>query len=79
VNNSVKHSGATAINIQLIQENNRISLTVQDNGKGFDKDIIVAKGSGLKNINYRVVAFNGSIHTVSSPDNGTETNIEFKI
>ncbi|MDR2774045.1 MAG: hypothetical protein LBC19_04755, partial [Tannerella sp.] len=38
VNNSVKHSGATAINIQLIQENNRISLTVQDNGKGFDKD-----------------------------------------
>jgi signal transduction histidine kinase len=79
VNNAVKHSGATAINVQMIQECSRISLTVQDNGKGFDKDAVSAKGSGLKNINYRVIAFNGSIHTVSSPDNGTETNIEFKI
>ncbi|MDR2027661.1 MAG: histidine kinase [Prevotellaceae bacterium] len=78
INNSVKHSGATAIRVQLIQESDRIALCVQDNGAGFDKNT-AAKGTGLKNINYRIIAFNGTIDIESSPENGTETSIEFKI
>jgi signal transduction histidine kinase len=78
VNNSIKYSDANAINVQLIQEDNRISLTVQDDGRGFNKNAIT-KGSGLKNINYRVIAFNGTIDIISAPDNGTEINIEFNL
>jgi signal transduction histidine kinase len=79
VNNSVKHSGATSINVQLIQEDDRVSLTVQDNGCGFDNKNINSKGLGFKSINYRTFAFNGIVDINSSPDNGTEINIEFKI
>ncbi|MDR2382947.1 MAG: sensor histidine kinase [Prevotellaceae bacterium] len=79
VNNAIKHSGATNINVQLIQEDNRVSLTVQDNGCGFDNEISASKGMGLKNINYRTFAFNGVVDINSSPDSGTEINIEFKI
>ncbi|MDR2774044.1 MAG: histidine kinase, partial [Tannerella sp.] len=78
VNNSIRHSGATVINVQLVQESTRVSLTVQDNGCGFDKKL-VGEGSGLRNVNYRIIAFGGAINIVTSPGNGAETNIEFKI
>jgi signal transduction histidine kinase len=76
--NSVKHSGAATINVQLIQENDRISLAVQDNGRGYDKESYV-HGVGLKSLRDRVAALNGKLEIVSSPESGTETTIELKI
>ncbi|MDR1371024.1 MAG: tetratricopeptide repeat protein [Dysgonamonadaceae bacterium] len=78
VNNSVKHSGATAINVQLIQENNRISLTVEDNGCGYDKNAL-RQGVGLKSICDRITSINGKLDIKSSPESGTETIIELII
>jgi signal transduction histidine kinase len=78
VNNAIKHSGATDIDVRLIQDDDHISLTVQDNGMGFDIKSVV-KGSGLKNIDYRVTAFNSTVDISSSPDAGTKANIKFKI
>jgi signal transduction histidine kinase len=78
VNNSVKHSGARNINVQLIQEYNRVSLAIMDDGCGFDKESS-KQGSGLKNIRDRVIAFNGKMNMITSPDEGTETTIELKI
>jgi len=78
VHNSVKHSGATSINVQLVQEADRISLFVQDNGCGYDKES-AGKGVGLKSLYDRVKAFDGKIEVVSSPENGTETTVELKV
>jgi len=78
VNNSTKHSGAKNINVQLIQAEKRVSLTVHDDGCGFNLKSIL-RGSGLKSINNRVISCNGKIDIASSPDNGTETIIELKI
>ncbi|MDR1938970.1 MAG: histidine kinase, partial [Tannerellaceae bacterium] len=72
--NSVKHSGATAINVQLIQENERVSLTVQDNGCGYDGESS-GQGVGLKSLQDRVTALNGKLEIASSAENGTETTI----
>jgi signal transduction histidine kinase len=76
-NNSIKHSGATTINIQLIQETGRISLTVEDNGCGYDTQC-PAKGAGLQSLRSRVAAFNGKMEIISSCGKGTETTIEFQ-
>jgi signal transduction histidine kinase len=78
VNNAVKHSSATLIDVRLTQENNRILLNVRDNGRGFDPTA-VAKGSGLKNIYHRIIAYDGIINTNTSLNNGVETNIELNI
>jgi signal transduction histidine kinase len=78
VHNSVRHSGASTINVQLIQENNRVSLAVQDNGCGYDKESS-RQGVGLKSLRDRVTALNGKLEIESSPENGTETMIELKI
>lgn len=80
VNNAIKHSGAGEIGLQVIQESNRIHLSVYDNGKGFDinklKDV---KSAGLQNIRARVQSFKGRIDVDSVPGQGTEIGVEFKL
>ncbi|MFA5555361.1 MAG: tetratricopeptide repeat protein [Phycisphaerae bacterium] len=78
INNALKHADASQINVQLIQEANRISFTVQDNGKGFDVSK-QSKGMGLHNIKKRVSAYNGHVNFVSSQGKGTEVIIEFHL
>jgi hypothetical protein len=78
VNNSIKHADATLINVRLTQNDERIALNVHDNGRGFDIENVV-EGLGLRNINHRATTFNGAVTIASSPDAGTDTNIEFQI
>jgi signal transduction histidine kinase len=77
VNNAFKHSGAKNINVQLVQDGSSVSLTVQDDGCGFDPQS-AAEGSGLKNICDRVAYLNGRMDIDASPGNGAEINIELK-
>ena len=77
-NNSIRHSGAKNINLQMVQGGSHISFTVQDDGSGFDEQTVV-KGIGLKSIRDRVVSCNGKIDISSLPGKGTETTIELKI
>ena len=78
VNNALKHSGAEQINVQLVQDRKNISLTVQDDGRGFDEKT-VAKGDGLQNIRNRIASCKGKLDIFSSPDRGTEAVIELRV
>ncbi len=79
VNNVIKHSGASEAFVQLIQEKDRISVTVQDNGKGFDpSDLRSFKGHGLNNIRMRVESLGGHFDINSGSNKGTEASIEFE-
>lgn len=78
VNNALRHSEATEINVQLVIDESRLHVTVEDNGKGFDPAIVEAGGgNGLRNIRQRVTALNGNLEISSAPGKGTEVNIEF--
>jgi signal transduction histidine kinase len=60
-----------------VQEEARISLTVQDNGKGFDPALINEnKSSGLRNIRSRVDSLGGQFSIDSQPGQGTEMTVE---
>jgi signal transduction histidine kinase len=79
VNNAMKHSGATEIAVQLVSEEERLSITVQDNGKGMDlKSQNISTGNGLANIRSRVASFGGHFDLSSEHGKGTEAIIEFK-
>ncbi|HBQ57287.1 MAG TPA: histidine kinase, partial [Porphyromonadaceae bacterium] len=78
INNALKHSDAAAVNVQLVCGTDLISLNVQDNGKGFDATAETL-GTGLNNIRTRVAAVNGTMSIHSSPDEGTEVDVEIKI
>jgi signal transduction histidine kinase len=78
VNNSLRHSGADHINVQLIIDEERVHVIVEDDGKGFDTSVTEAGGNGLKNIRSRVTSLGGKLEMISSPGKGTEVNVEFK-
>lgn len=81
VNNAMKHSEATRINVQVFSETHRLSAQVSDNGKGFDSTVAdkERKGKGLENIRDRIIALNGRFDIWSRPGQGTEANIEIEI
>jgi len=77
VNNALKYANAKNINIQLMIDEDIISLTVQDDGDGFDPGS-VKNGTGLTNIRTRISAYNGKMDIYSSPGNGSEISIEIE-
>jgi len=72
VNNVIKHSGASQLDISLIKDADGIAATIEDNGKGFvvaDKE--KAGGIGLKNIRTRIEYLKGTVDFDSAPGRGT--------
>jgi signal transduction histidine kinase len=78
VNNALKYAEASQIMIQIMQEPDRIALTVQDDGAGFDPSA-ESQGMGLSNIRTRVASFGGNIQIDSVIGEGTEVNVELRI
>jgi signal transduction histidine kinase/Tfp pilus assembly protein PilF len=78
VNNVLKHAGSCNTMVQITQESDRITLTVQDDGCGFDTSA-ESKGMGLQNIRNRAGSCNGQINVWSEPGKGTEVLIDFNL
>jgi len=74
--NIVKHSAADAVRCQA-EFNERLSLTISDNGKGFD---IASKsgGEGLKNLKYRLAKIDGDAD-IRSASTGTVITLSMPI
>lgn len=75
VQNIVKHSQATITEIQLRQDGEKLTITVEDNGIGFDKNIQTG-GLGLQNVRSRIEALHGYISIESAPGIGTTIYME---
>ena len=81
VNNVIKHSGAHMLDISLIKDADGISVTIEDNGKGFDTadKNKFSGGIGLKNIQRRVRYLKGTVEWNSTPGNGTLVAIHIPV
>lgn len=80
VNNVLKHAQASDISIQIVSEEERLSVTVLDNGIGMDvKTAEQSPGKGLANIRSKVASFDGHFDLSSEHGKGTEANFEFKV
>ncbi len=75
LNNIVKHAQAKKVLTQLVRDGDRFTLTVEDDGKGFDVNG-VSQGAGLANIRARTAYLNGTIDIVSKQGEGTSVYIE---
>jgi two-component system NarL family sensor kinase len=72
VNNVIKHAQATALDILLLCDKKEITVSIEDNGKGFNTDDKSKfTGIGLKNMISRVEFLKGSVDISSSPGKGT--------
>ncbi|WP_394747079.1 tetratricopeptide repeat-containing sensor histidine kinase [Spongiimicrobium salis] len=77
VNNSIKHAQATEALVQINNHGDRLSIVVEDNGKGFDPER-PSKGIGLQNIQSRVDFLKADLDLSSGP-NGTTFSIEINL
>ena len=76
LNNSIKHSQAKNMTIELKKMGTEILLLITDNGIGLDvSNIEKSKGIGWKNIHSRVAMLNGTIDIQSIKNSGTKIRI----
>lgn len=76
LNNMLKHSGATEVNITIATGNNLL-IRISDNGKGIELDRVRQFGNGLKNIRRRMEGIGGSF--MIENHNGTVTTLTLPI
>ncbi|HEY4110498.1 MAG TPA: PAS domain S-box protein [Puia sp.] len=81
INNVLKHSEAKNLIIELILEgaDNRIELSITDDGKGFDPGKAGKKGLGLSNIMSRADLFGGKVTIQSAPGQGCKLRVQVPV
>lgn len=79
VNNAIKHAAAgnVVVQLQLSEQDKLLSVTVEDDGKGFDTALLKQSGGmGWSNIQNRVEFLKGKLDIQSAPGKGTSVLIE---
>lgn len=78
VNNAIKHAQAEQIIIQFVEDNEEYTVTVEDDGKGFDmNNTKLSQSAGLHNIQSRVQFLKGNLNIHSEIDLGTSIEFQF--
>jgi signal transduction histidine kinase len=75
VQNAIKYSRARHISVRLAGEPDGLSLTIADDGVGFDVDAAWGKGLGLISMGERVEAIGGRLEIRSRPETGTRLDV----
>jgi signal transduction histidine kinase len=77
INNTMRHAAAKKAIVQISKEGKEISITVEDDGKGFNPVILEGKrGIGWSNIQGRIEYLKGKLDVQSEPGKGTSVHIE---
>ena len=80
INNTLKHSEATTASILLVEKDEKLLLSIKDNGKGFDKLQVPKKdGLGINQIDARIHMMKGKFDIKSENNKGTFVTIELPV
>lgn len=80
INNSLKHSKATKLLVVLETEEKKVSLSLHDNGIGFDMERAqMDEHYGLANMKNRATEIKGSFTVDSQPGVGTRVTVQVSI
>lgn len=88
LNNVLKHSAATKVNVEMTIAAREFEVKVSDNGKGFVVPVLSAEpvptrggrgGNGLKNMRQRLLDIGGECLIVSQPGSGTTVTMRIRL
>ncbi|MEI2748476.1 MAG: sensor histidine kinase [Ferruginibacter sp.] len=80
LNNIMKHAESKKVLVELIRDENRLSVTVEDDGKGFDiTDDDGKNHTGLASVKNRVHYLGGNIEIESGKGIGTSVMMHFPV
>jgi NarL family two-component system sensor histidine kinase LiaS len=69
--NVMRHSGATEVEVNVHWEPEALTLSVTDNGRGFDLAAVDGKGVGLRSMEERLAAVGGALSIYRAAGAGT--------
>ncbi len=77
VANAVRHAAASRIDVQLIYEASRVSLRVEDDGRGFSPGANGLEGHfGLRGMQERASEIDAALELESAPGQGTRVSVQ---
>ena len=79
INNSLKHSGCSEINLSLSSGGDTLTLDYSDNGCGFNPAAVMDCGMGLSNIVSRVHSINGHCNVEGAKGKGMHAAIRVNV
>jgi signal transduction histidine kinase len=74
INNILRHSGATRLDVSLHYETSALTLSICDNGRGFDPNL-PSPGLGLGSMRERAALINAQFTITSTPGKGTTVEL----
>jgi signal transduction histidine kinase len=75
MNNALKYSGASEIWLRLGVTESSFSISIEDNGRGFDVEKNATSGNGMKNLKKRALDMGGRLNLTSKPGQGTRISV----
>lgn len=78
VNNVVKYSKATELDVVVQKQHDRLRMSITDNGIGFNQET-AHQGNGIRNMRDRAAGMQGSLNIHSIMDTGTTVVLEVGI
>ncbi|RAJ75069.1 hypothetical protein CLV59_110115 [Chitinophaga dinghuensis] len=79
INNLARHSRASAALVQLSEHPERLTITIEDNGIGFQHQPELQHGTALKHLYHRIKALNGDLEIDINAGRGTMASIAFNV
>jgi len=73
--NVMYHAQASQVNIRITEHDDRVCLTVEDDGKGFNPAQKI-QTTGLTSMRERAASINGQLNIRSDPGKGTSVSVE---
>ncbi|HJQ29043.1 MAG TPA: PAS domain S-box protein, partial [Rubrobacter sp.] len=77
--NTVKHAGASIVDLRLEHENGSVALEVSDDGSGFDPSGSFPGHLGLRSMRERATQIGGTLEIQSAPGEGTRVMIRIPL
>jgi signal transduction histidine kinase len=78
INNAVKYSNATLLELTVKETAGKLEFSVSDNGNGFDA-VMVRRGNGLENMQKRADEIGAKLLLQSKENEGSSVSLQFKI
>jgi NarL family two-component system sensor histidine kinase LiaS len=77
LSNVARHSGATRVQVFLTCEQGKVTLTISDNGRGFDNSRVDKSGIGLYSMKERMEAVGGILRVEGTLGEGTRIYAQY--
>ena len=79
VRNALQHAKASSIRVTAAATDQRVTITVTDDGQGFDSDEVPSERFGLKAMQARAESIGGALAIESTEQDGTSIQLSFPL